>query len=42
MLPKIKDREFEAPEPGKISQDVQLAHRYPVMIMGTKGCSELT
>jgi hypothetical protein len=38
MLPKIKDREFEAPEPGKISQDVQLAHRYPEMIMRTKGC----
>jgi hypothetical protein len=36
MLPKIKDREFEAPEPGKISQDVQLAHRYPVMIMEQK------
>jgi hypothetical protein len=42
MLPKIKDREFEAPEPGKISQDVQLAHRYPVIIIGTKGYLELT
>jgi hypothetical protein len=32
---KNKDRESEAPEAGKISQDDQLGHRYPVIIMGT-------
>jgi len=33
---KNKDRESEAPEAGKISQDDQLGHPYPVIIMGTK------
>jgi hypothetical protein len=33
---KNKDRESEALEAGKISQDDQLGHHYLVIIMGTK------